>query len=258
MTTEFERTRETADGALAGRDVPRLVVPELNDPPAGDLEQRPYAELARWREVNGPDIPIPGLDRTERDYFETVARVFRLLVERPERTILAILHGYVVTWISSCAGAAERGGNAEEFTMTAPELLDALDAAAGDVFRHWSWETSGGRSCSESTRATDPLRGASSVRRFQRREHRTDLPDRRAVERVADLGAAPLRRDDAGLPQDAQVLADRRLADVEDVGEIARARARLPCEPHRDAEAHGVTERLQAVRIGGNISRHLA
>ncbi len=143
VTTEFERTRETADSALAGRDVPRLVVPELNDPPAGDLEQRPYVELARWREVNGPDIPIPGLDRTERDYFETVARVFRLLVERPERTILAILHGYVVTWISSCAGAAERGGNAEEFTMTAPELLDALDAAAGDVFRHWSWETSG-------------------------------------------------------------------------------------------------------------------
>jgi broad specificity phosphatase PhoE len=143
VTTEFERTRETADVALAGRDVPRVIVAELNDPPAGDLELRPYAELARWREVNGPDVPIPGLERTGRDYFETVVRAFRLLVERPERTILAILHGYVVTWISSCAGAAERGGNAEEFTMTAPELLDALDAAAGDVFRHWSWETSG-------------------------------------------------------------------------------------------------------------------
>ena len=35
------------------------------------------------------------------------------------------------------------GGHAEEFVLTAPELLDALDAAAGDVFRHWSWETSG-------------------------------------------------------------------------------------------------------------------
>ena len=143
VTTEFERTRETAEVALAGRDVPRVIVAELNDPPAGDLELRPYAELARWREVNGPDIPIPGLDRTEREYFETVARVFRLLVERPERTILAILHGYVVTWISSCAGAAMSGSHAEEFVLTAPELLDALDSAAGDVFRHWSWETSG-------------------------------------------------------------------------------------------------------------------
>ena len=101
MTTEFERTRETADIALAGRDVPRLVVPDLNDPPTGDLEQRPYAELVRWREANGPDVPLPGLDRTERDYFETVERGFRRLVERPEPTVLAILHGYVVAWIAS-------------------------------------------------------------------------------------------------------------------------------------------------------------
>ena len=143
VTTEFERTRETADIALAGRNVPRAIVPDLNDPPAGDLEQRPYAELARWREVNGPDIPIPGLVRTERDYFETVERGFRRLVERPEPTVLAVLHGYVVTWILSCAGATMSGGYAEEFVLTAPELLDALDAAAGDVFRHWSWETSG-------------------------------------------------------------------------------------------------------------------
>ena len=42
VTTEFERTQETADIALAGRNVPRAIVPDLNDPPAGDLEQRPY------------------------------------------------------------------------------------------------------------------------------------------------------------------------------------------------------------------------
>jgi broad specificity phosphatase PhoE len=143
VTTEFERTRETADIALEGRDVPRVIVPELNDPPAGNLEQHPYAELARWREVNGPDIPIPGLDRTEREYFETVVRGFRRLVDRPEPSVLAVLHGYVVTWISSCAGAAVSGGHAEEFVLTTPELLEALDSAAGDVFRHWSWGTSG-------------------------------------------------------------------------------------------------------------------
>jgi broad specificity phosphatase PhoE len=143
VTTEFERTRETADIALAGRDVPRLVVPELGDPPNGDLEQRPYAELARWREANGPDVPIPGLDRTERDYFETVERGCRRLVERPERTILAILHGYVVAWITRGANSPASGRHAEETILTAPELLEALDSTAGDVFRHWSWEISG-------------------------------------------------------------------------------------------------------------------
>ncbi|MGZ5298383.1 MAG: histidine phosphatase family protein [Actinomycetota bacterium] len=143
VTTEFERTRETADIALAGRGVPRLVVCELNDPPNGDLELRPYAELLRWREANGPDVPTPGLDRTERDYFETVARGFRGLAERPESTVLAIVHGYVVAWITSCAGAPASGQHAEEVVLTGPELLTALDAVADDVFRHWTWETSG-------------------------------------------------------------------------------------------------------------------
>jgi 2,3-bisphosphoglycerate-dependent phosphoglycerate mutase len=143
VTTEFERTRETADIALVGRDVPRLIVPELNDPPAGDLEQRPYAELVRWREANGPDVPIPGLVRTERDYFETVAGGLRRLVERPEMTILAILHGYVVAWIASIMGGSAAGRHAEETTLTRSQLVGALDAIADDVFRLWSWETSG-------------------------------------------------------------------------------------------------------------------
>lgn len=144
VTTEFERTRETADVALSALDVPRLVVPELNDPPNGDLELRPYAELVRWREASGPDVRIPGLDRTERDYFETVARGFQRLAERPESTVLAILHGYVVTWITSSAGLPSPGRHAEPVTLERVELLAGLDAVAEDVFRHWVWETSGG------------------------------------------------------------------------------------------------------------------
>jgi broad specificity phosphatase PhoE len=143
VTTPFERTRETADIALAGRDVPRIVVPDLGDPPNGDLELRPYGELLRWREANDPDVPLPGLDRTERDYFDTVARGFRQLAERPEPTILAILHGYVIAWIASSMGASAAGRHAEEIRVAAPELLEALDEVSGDVFRRWSWETSG-------------------------------------------------------------------------------------------------------------------
>src|SRR5438270_427029 len=37
-TSEFARTIETAEIALAGRDIAHLVVPELNDHPAGDYE----------------------------------------------------------------------------------------------------------------------------------------------------------------------------------------------------------------------------
>ena len=143
VTTEFERTRETADIVLAGRDVSRLVMPELNDPPNGELELRPYDELARWRERNGPDVPVPGLQQTERDYFRIVASGFRNLAERPEPTLLAILHGYVVGWITSSAGAPAPGRHAEASTLTRIQLETGLDDVAEDVFRHWSWETSG-------------------------------------------------------------------------------------------------------------------
>ena len=143
VTTEFERTRETADIALAGRDVPRLVVPELNDPPAGQLELRPYEALTRWREVNGPDVAIPGLIRTERDYFQDAALGFRRLVDRPERSLLAILHGYVITWITSIERSSTPARHAQSVVMERVQLLAVLDAVADDVFRHYSWETSG-------------------------------------------------------------------------------------------------------------------
>src|ERR1041385_6375578 len=38
VTSEFRRVRETVDIALAGRDVPRVVDPRLNDPLYGRFE----------------------------------------------------------------------------------------------------------------------------------------------------------------------------------------------------------------------------
>ena len=60
VTTAFERTRQTADIALQGREIPRVVIPELDDPPGGDFELRPYTELAAWLRAHGRDAPLPG------------------------------------------------------------------------------------------------------------------------------------------------------------------------------------------------------
>src|SRR5262245_13305785 len=64
VTSEFARTLETADVAFAGRDVPRLVVPELNDHPAGDYEGRPIADYLEWAHTSGPLDPVPGTTET--------------------------------------------------------------------------------------------------------------------------------------------------------------------------------------------------
>ena len=54
VVSEFERTQQTADLALAGRDVPRLDLAELNDPRAGRFDGARFSEFREWLQANGP------------------------------------------------------------------------------------------------------------------------------------------------------------------------------------------------------------
>lgn len=98
-TSEFERTRETAALALAGRDVPALVVPELNDHPAGDYEGRPLTEYLAWAHAHGSREAVPGTGETRLGIAARFARGFRLLLERPEPTVLAVLHSLPIAYL---------------------------------------------------------------------------------------------------------------------------------------------------------------
>jgi 2,3-bisphosphoglycerate-dependent phosphoglycerate mutase len=96
--TEFERVRETAELALAGRDVPSLVVPELNDPRVGEFEGRPTAEYGEWIWPRGPfEAPPGGEHRAE--LAARYARGLRLLLERPEATILHVGHAHPLAYL---------------------------------------------------------------------------------------------------------------------------------------------------------------
>jgi broad specificity phosphatase PhoE len=98
-TSEFERTRETADLALDGRDVPRIVVAELNDHPGGDYEGRPLAEYVEWAHGAPAAETIPGTLESRVDVAARLARGFRTLLERPEQTVLAVLHSLPVSYL---------------------------------------------------------------------------------------------------------------------------------------------------------------
>jgi broad specificity phosphatase PhoE len=139
VTTAFERTIRTADIALAGRGVPRLVMSELDDPPNGIFEFRPYDELRAWRAENGPDVAIPGTEVTEREALERMRAGFFELVARPEGTILAVLHGWFVTWALVSAGveATDLSGQAVPHELTVGKVADALRATTEDVFARY-------------------------------------------------------------------------------------------------------------------------
>jgi broad specificity phosphatase PhoE len=131
VTSEFERARETADLALEGRDVPRLVLDELNDIRFGEFEGRPLTDYRAWAHAHGPEDVCPGGESRA----ETVARYvrgYRTLLARPEATVLVVAHGLPVRYVLDAlegrnpAAAVAQVPYAEPFRLTATELAAAV------------------------------------------------------------------------------------------------------------------------------------
>ena len=101
VVSEFQRTRQTADLALAGRDVPRLVVPDLNDPQYGAFEGRPLDEYRAWARSHGSSERPPGGGESRHGIVERYARGFRRLLERSEATVLAVIHSLPISYALS-------------------------------------------------------------------------------------------------------------------------------------------------------------
>jgi broad specificity phosphatase PhoE len=92
VVTELERTRQTADLALAGRDVPVLVVPELNDPRAGSFEGGPLEGFRAWSWTHGSADEPAGGGESRLAVAARLARGYRRVLARPERTVLVVGH----------------------------------------------------------------------------------------------------------------------------------------------------------------------
>jgi len=137
ITTDFPRTRQTADIALASRNIPSLVMHELNDPPNGLLEGRPYEEHRRWRQKHGPDDLIPGMEETERQYLERFYAAIKNLLARPEGSVLLIAHGMGIHWMVRSSRRTDEPvdiGFAEPLFLDSQNLRAAFDDLDRDVY----------------------------------------------------------------------------------------------------------------------------
>jgi broad specificity phosphatase PhoE len=132
VTSEFLRARETADLALEGRDVPRLVLAELNDIRFGEFEGRLLTDYRAWAHTHGPTDPAPGGGDSRA---QTVARYvhgYRMILARPEATVLVVSHGLPVRYVLDAvagrdpAAAVGRVPYAEAYRLSSVELEDAV------------------------------------------------------------------------------------------------------------------------------------
>jgi broad specificity phosphatase PhoE len=117
VTSEFPRARQTADLALAGRDVPRVALADLNEIRFGEYEDRAFEDYRVWAGTALPDAEGHGGESrvaAARRY----ARGFRAVLERSESHILVVTHGLPIRYVL----------NALDGIAPAP-LLDAVPYA---------------------------------------------------------------------------------------------------------------------------------
>jgi 2,3-bisphosphoglycerate-dependent phosphoglycerate mutase len=139
VTSEFERAKETADIALAGRDVPRLVVPGLNDIEVGEFEGGMLETFRGWISEHGPAAIPPGGGESRAQTALRYAGAFRTLVERPEDVVLVVCHGLPVTFAARCSRGEDPPLFLPQEEYATPHRLSAHELTrAADVLERWA------------------------------------------------------------------------------------------------------------------------
>jgi broad specificity phosphatase PhoE len=135
VCTPFLRTRETAEIALAGRDVDLEVVPGLGDVDIGELEGKTLDDYRAWKRAHSRADAFPGgesLDNAARRY----ARAYEQLLQRPESTILVVTHEIPLRYaINGADGSGDLDGPTHQLANATPYLFDAdaLTRAVGQI-----------------------------------------------------------------------------------------------------------------------------
>ncbi len=130
--TAFVRTQESLDILLAGRDVPRISIPELGDVRLGVFEGRPAGEYRIWRAGRLPDDRPAGGESRIDALTRYVAGAQRLL-ELDAHAVLAVLHDVPIRFILNAAngddpidGPIQGIANMEMTVIDRPALEAAL------------------------------------------------------------------------------------------------------------------------------------
>jgi phosphoserine phosphatase len=137
VTSQFERARRTADIALGRRDVPRLVLADLNDVRFGTFEGGTLADYRGWASVNEPTAEAPGGGESRSNTVARYVRAYRTILARPERTILAVAHGLPIRYVLNALDGVEPAPLVDQvpyatpYTFARPELERAVRLLEG-------------------------------------------------------------------------------------------------------------------------------
>jgi broad specificity phosphatase PhoE len=139
VATRLVRTQETLEVALDGRDVPRVVLPELDEIRFGSFEGGPLEPYRAWAWSHPPDAAGPGGGESRAEAAARYADGLEALLERPEDAVLAVSHSLAVRYVLD---ASDGGFPASRVTpvghATAHELPADAVARAAKTLRAWA------------------------------------------------------------------------------------------------------------------------
>ena len=133
--TRFSRTRETAEIALAGRNVPFAEDPLLDDIDVGDLDGESLEAYRAWKHSHAREVPFPGGESLD-DAALRYARAFRGLLALAHDTVLVLTHEIPIRYALNGAGGSDSlDGPAHEVENAVAYLFDdqALARAAEGI-----------------------------------------------------------------------------------------------------------------------------
>jgi broad specificity phosphatase PhoE len=139
VATELRRTQETLELALRGRDVPTILVPELNEIHFGSFDSGPLDAYRTWAAAQSPSLPAPGGGESRATAAARFARGLRLLVDRPESVVLLVGHALAVRYVLDAAHGLPPAARMAPVEHARPYRLGADEvAAAARLLEEWS------------------------------------------------------------------------------------------------------------------------
>ena len=119
VATELRRTQQTLELALEGRQIPRVVIPELNEIHFGSFDGGLLSAYREWAGSEAPALPAPGGGESRAQAAARYASGLRSVIARPEETALVIGHALAVRYIVDAA----------EGLVPAPLMLASVEHA---------------------------------------------------------------------------------------------------------------------------------
>ena len=139
LTSQLARTQETLALALDGRDLPIVVVAELDEIHFGDFDGGLLATYRSWAAAHPPNDPPPGAGESRAQAAARFARGLRLVLARAEDHVLVVGHALAIRYVVDAADGLAPAARMSPIEHAFPYRLAREDVErAATLLEEWS------------------------------------------------------------------------------------------------------------------------